>query len=265
MAAAALDLAGNAPPSPASDMVRCHVFGNVAMVGHIQQDLATFTELSRSWLASARRIDDPFQTSQALNLLGSLLLDPAEGLEAGEAALDIARALGSPSRIAFASLVLGARLTEVDVERAEATFAEGLEAARIARNDWIDSFSGTQLAVLQGRKGDLAAAAATLIDVVERADLTGDRFAMALGLHYLATVLAGLGDGETATLLATWSERHGAPLDYSHPTFAGWAEDLVAMRDVQTESERRAVTDRAAALDTAEIVALARRRVDQLQ
>jgi hypothetical protein len=74
-----------------------------------------------------------------------------------------------------------------------------------------------------------------------------------------------MGDGETATLLAAWSEHHGAPLDYSHPTFAGWAEALVVMRDRQTESERRDVTDRAATLDAAEIVALARRQVDRLR
>jgi hypothetical protein len=245
-------------------LVRCHTFCNLAMVSHIQQDLATFTEMSRSWLASSRRIDDPFEMSQALNLLASLLLDPVEGLEAGETALAIARELGSPSRIAFASLTLGARLSEVDVDRAEAAFAEGLAAARIARNDWIDTYSGTQLSVLQGRKGDLAAAAATLVDVVERANFKGDHFATAIGLHYLATVLAEMGDGETATLLAAWSENQ-TPLDYSHPTFAGWAQGLVALRDGQTESERRDVTDRAAALDTAEIIALARRRVDQLR
>jgi predicted ATPase/class 3 adenylate cyclase len=260
----ALEVANAAPQSEVGDRVRCHVFGNVAMVSHIQQDLVTFTEMARSWLASARRIDDPFEVSQALNLLGSLLVDPAEGLEAIESALAIAREVGSPSRIAYTSLVLGARLSEVDVDRAEAAFAEGLAAARIVRNDWIDTFSGTQLAVLQGRKGDLAAAAATLVDVVERAELKEDRFAIALGLHYLTTVFAEMGDGETATLLAAWSEHHGAPLDYSHPTFAGWAEGLVMMRDRQTESERRDVTDRAAALDAAEIVVLARRRVDEL-
>jgi hypothetical protein len=37
------------------------------------------------------------------------------------------------------------------------------------------------------------------------------------------------------------------------------------MRDRQTESERRDVTDRAATLDAAEIVALARRQVDRLR
>jgi hypothetical protein len=260
---AALEVAGAAPPSAVADRVRCHVFSNVAMVSRIQQDLATFTEMARSWLASARRINDPYEVTQALNLLGSVLLDPVQGLEAGEEALAIARELRSPSRIACASLTLGARLSEVDVDRAEAAFAEGLVAARLARNDWVDTFSGTQLAVLQARKGDLAAAAATLVDVAERAELKGDRFAMALGLHYLASIVAGMGDGETATLLSAWNERHGTLVDYSHPTFAGWANDLVALRDGQSESERRDIAQRAAALDAAEIVALVCRQVDQ--
>jgi tetratricopeptide (TPR) repeat protein len=265
LADAALDLAGDAPPSPVGDRVRCHLFGNVAMVSHIQQDLAGFTELSRSWLASARRIDDPFQVSQALNLLGNLLIDPAEGLEACESALVIARELGSPSRIAFVSLVIGARLSEIDVDRAEAAFAEGLEAARIARNDWVDTFSGTQLAFLQTRKGDLPLAASTLVDVAETAERKGDHFAIAMSLIYLAAVLANLGDGETAILLAAWSESRSASVDASHPTFAGQAGELVALRDGQTESERLDSTERAAAFDTAEIVALARRQVDQLR
>ena len=263
----AADLAGRAVVSSATgddselrDRVRCRVFSNAAMV--IQHDQTMAIEMARSWLVAARRIDDPFEICEALTLLAGFVLDFDEGLQACEEALPIARELGSPSRIAYVLLVLGGRVGEVDVDRAEAAFAEGLAAARVAKNDWVDSFFASQLAVLQARKGDIRASAATLLDSAERADTKGDQFAVALGLTYLAAILANLGDVETATLLVAWSERHGTSFALSNPQLGHLSDELNERWEGLSEPERVRLLERAAGFDAREIFDIVHQRLD---
>jgi predicted ATPase/class 3 adenylate cyclase len=148
----ALDLAGSQKGTPAGDHAFCRVCGNVAMVAHIQSDMGRFLEMAKAWKKAAYEIGDAFEISQALNLLGSLRDDPEEAMQACEESLRLARELGGPSRIAYSSIVLASRLVLVDVDRAEPVFAEALEAGVVARNDWVDLFAATQLALLQARK-----------------------------------------------------------------------------------------------------------------
>jgi len=261
---AALDCAMAAPLTEPADRVRCHVFSNLSMATNIQEDLEQFTAMARSWEAAARRIDDRFEICQGLNLLGSLVLDPDEGLDACETALVMARELGSPSRIAYCTVILAGRLAGVDVARAEAVLAEGMEAARVARNDWIDEFVTNQLAVLQVRSGALVAAADTLTAMAERALEKGDHFSMAIAVFHLAAVFAALAENETAVVLGAQSELHHTSFDVSHPMYAGLRTHFDALWADKSEAERRAAMQRAGALGPAETIALARHTVDRL-
>ena len=137
--------------------------------------------------------------------------------------------LGGPSRIAYSSIVLGARLALVDVDRAEAVFAEALEAALVARNDWVDLFAATQIALLQARRGDWASASNMLVEAAERANRQGQHFATAGALGHLAILLAAMQADEAALLLGIWSEHTGGRLDTSHPLFEGLSDRYEAL------------------------------------
>jgi hypothetical protein len=155
-------------------------------------------------------------------------------------------------------------LADVDVTRAEAVLAEGLEAARVARNDGIDQFVTNQLAVLQVRSGELVAAAETLTVMAERGHQKGDHFSMAIALFHLSAVLAALGEDETAIVIGAQSQVHQMNFDVSHPMYVGLRTHFDALWVEKSEAERSAMIHRAGALGPAETVALARRTVDQL-
>jgi predicted ATPase/class 3 adenylate cyclase len=243
----------------------CHTFGNLGMVSHIQRDLAQSIDMSRTWLEEASRLQDPFEISQALNMLGAIISDPDEGLDACERSVALARDLGSPSRIAYASIALGTRLSEVDLDRAETVFEEALEAARTAQNEWIDSYSASQLAVLLVRKGNLKGAAGMLVDQVDRSNKNGDHYAASIAVNHLAVVFASLGDGKTALLLGAWGEEHGADFDMANPMFAGITANYNAMLSRQSEPERNILMQKVGRLDIIEIVSIARRQLEHVE
>jgi predicted ATPase/class 3 adenylate cyclase len=249
---------------PSGNQALCHTFGNVSMVANIQHDLTQFVAMARTWVEVALELDDPFEISQAFNLLGSIVPDPKEGLDACERAVALAHDLGSPSRIAYASISLGTRLSEVDLERAEAVFAEAIEAARRAQNDWIDSFAANQLAVLQARMGNLGSAARTLAERSKLESLKGDHFAASISLNHLAAMFGSMGDEEMALLLAAWGEQQGATFDWTNPMFAGLTCDPNALFNSQSESDRGELLRKVATLHSSEIIEMARERLGRL-
>ncbi len=114
------------------------------MVQSLQSDQARFLEIGRRYLRAAEALGDAFQKCQALMLVGSLSFDPEEALQACEAAVALARQVGSRSRLAYSSVILGARLASLDVDRAEAVFAEALDSARAVRNELVGSVRNPQ-------------------------------------------------------------------------------------------------------------------------
>ena len=255
----ALESAAATRAGPEGLHVLCRTISNACMVGYIQSDLARFVGVARDWLAAAEDLGDEFEISQAKNLLGAIVPDADESLELAESALVLARRLGCPSRIAYSSIGLGSRLATVDVDRAERVLAEALEAARAARNDWVDSYAAQQLSQLQARTGDVAGAVATLVDTAERAERTGDQFATSLTLGYLALMLAALGEEQAALLVGTWADQGlGWGYDPSHPLYFELNLPYEELRRRQSEDDRRRLAEQAEGLDTAGAIALAR-------
>lgn len=255
----ALEAASAARASPLGVHALCRTVSNVCMVAYIQSDLPRFIGVARDWLAAAGELDDHFELSQAQNLLGAIVADDDEGVELCESAVSLARRLGSPSRMAYACIALGSRLSTMDVDRAERVLTEGLEAARRARSEWVDSYAAQQLATLQARKGDVTGAVATLVDTAERGERTGDRFATNLTLGYLALMLALLGEEEAALVVGTWAEQGlGWGYDPTHPSFADVSLPYEELRKKQSDGDRRRLAEVAANLDTLSAIALAR-------
>ena len=152
----------------------------------------------------------------------------------------LAHRVGSPSRIAYASTILATRLGTADVDRVEALFAEALDAALLAHNDWVDSFTAQALALMQARRGDSERAIRTLVETAERANQKGDHFALGIAVRYLAIVLAALGDEEAALLLGSWSEaRAGVSWGAdTHPVLTGLDDRYSILVSRQSASER---------------------------
>jgi predicted ATPase len=242
--------------------VRCHTCSNVAMVPHLQHDIDRFIEVARTWVESASALADPFEISQALNLLGSLTPDPADGVALCEKSLALARAGGSPSRIAYALIVLSARVGELDQDRAEVLLKEAIDAASTARSDWADGFAAQQLSLVQVQKGDLRGAAGTMVDNAERAYARGDQFAASIALFHLASVLASLGRAEAALLIGGWCDHHGAVFAAGNPTPV--IGDFLRLWAGQSPSQVEAVKQRAASLDVNAVVRLAREQLAML-
>jgi predicted ATPase/class 3 adenylate cyclase len=261
---AALASAESLRGSPFHDRVLCHVFASVAMVPHLQGDMVRFIGVARTWLEMGKALGDAFETSQALNLLGSLTPDPSEGVAMCEESLDLARAGGSPSRIAYALIVLSSRVGEVDPERAEALLKEAIDAALIARNDWLDAFAAQQLSIVQAQKGDLHRAAATMVNNAERACIAGDQFAMSIALYHLASVLASLEQDDMALLLGAWCEHNSAIYSIDNPSFATITGDFVRLRASRSTSELVSLKQRAAKFDANAVVRLAREHLASL-
>jgi hypothetical protein len=184
-------------------------------------------------------------------------------MRASYEALSLARSLGSPSRIAYSAIVLAMRLGMVDPARALPVFAEASEAALLAQNDWVDTFSAQQLALFQAREHDYAGAAATLVSTADRAADRGDYAVLGLTLAFASRVLAVVGDGEGALLLGAWTEHHGFTYDQVNPNLVGM-EHYVALREALAPETTEALARDVAALDWSQAVEIARRHLGRL-
>ena len=268
LAEAALNIAHGLPDTPLSEHILCRVCSNVSMVfPFLQNGGARSEEMARVWLKAARKLDDAFEISEALTLLGGTAVDPQEAVQACEEALALAHRVGSPSRIAYASTILATRLGTADVDRVEALFAEALDAALLAHNDWVDSFTAQALALMQARRGDFERAIRTLVETAERANQKGDHFALGIAVRYLAIVLAALGDEEAALLLGSWSEaRAGVSWGAdTHPVLTGLDDRYSILVSRQSASERELLTRQVAGISDAQAIAIARRHIDRGQ
>ena len=261
----ALESAGAVRGSLSGDHAFCRVCENVTMVAHLQSDSTRFIEVARAWLQAANELDDPFEVSESLNLLAGITTEADEAIKAGEESLVLARRLGSPSRIAHASIILGMRLSVVGDDRSESLFAEALDAAIAAQNDWVDSFAAQQLGLMQARKGALAAAAKTLLETAERAMRKGDHYAIAITVSLMACVLATVGDDEAALVLGAWGrKRHLGGFQLGGPTLEGLSESYLTLVDRQSSTYVEILEQKASSMNDAELLALAQRHVGNL-
>jgi predicted ATPase/class 3 adenylate cyclase len=242
--------------SPEGDLALCHAYaGGICMVPF--PDMEEYLALAFRWLDAATSLGDPFEISQALNICGSLVKDPVEAIDMSERALALARQLQNPSRIAYSSIIMASRLSETDVHRAEEMFAEAVEAAQRARNDWIDSFASQQLSLIQIRAGNFDDAATTLMGNIERAIARGDQFALSISMLGLASVLAALDHEETALFVRGWCWANSIYYPTDHPSFAT-TSDVEQLWAQCSNAEKERITQQAGALTAAQVVELVR-------
>ena len=245
--------------------VRCRVANGscMAIATHGGDDWLDF---GRQWLSDARELGDDWSLCEALTFTVALP-DLDQALKAGEEALALARKLRSPSRVSFAAVLLAGRLAESDPSRVEALLAESAEAATIARNDWADFTSPTAVGLLQIRAGDRLAAAATLVEAIERWTARGLPGTTMQFVSLLACLLHTLADNEGALVLAAWAEERGMEV-VSVSDVVFWnpygADDFRAFckRVSAAETERAARASRA--LDDLSLAQYARGRLTRL-
>jgi predicted ATPase/class 3 adenylate cyclase len=241
------------------DRALCHAYSSICMVSF--RDMEAFRLLARTWLETAESLGDPFEISQGLNIYGSVEQDPAVAIEMLERARDLAHQLQNPSRIAYTSILLASRLSETDTERAEAVFAEAIDASSRGRNDWIDLFASQQLALIQMRKGNLADGAETLMVGTERALAKGDHWAATICIQGLTAVATALGYSDTGLTVRGWCHAHGMDSYLSdHPAYVGiiGSAEIERLWAELSDADRERLAQRVAPLTPQQIVDLVR-------
>ncbi len=262
IAEAAVEAAEEGRGTPIGNRALGHTYSNVAMVGQMAGRTERFREMAEIWLEVGRALNDDHETSQALNIIGSLLVDEREAIKACERSLELARRLGAPSRIAYASIALGSRLITVDVERAERVLTEAVSAATAVGNGWIDQWGATNLGLLRAGKGDLIGATSTMVEITERGLRRGDHFSVGISIGQIGLLLAAL-DEPSGLLLGAWSEHHKT-LGLSSPVLAWIASSYTEQWNRLADSERAELIEKAAGLSAAELLSTARECLDRL-
>jgi len=247
--------------APESLWVRCRVANATCTIFALRP--ADFETFSAPWLADARELADAWCLGEALTFVaGSPQIDPA--IAAGEEALEIARRLQTPSRVAFAAALLGARVAERDPERAEALFGEARAAAPAAGNEWVDYVTSMALVPFYLTMGNRRAAAEVALASIESSLARGVFGHVMQWVATLASVLATV-DDEGALVLSAWSEQRGVTLyDNSLLFNPHGAAALAAIRSSRSAADLERISATAIELTEAGIGRYARERVELL-
>jgi len=255
---AAFRIAQNAvdASSPEPSIARCRALSALTGITGMAGDLERAMPNGRQWLAEAESLGDRWETLQALTLIGALA--PATGDEdkiAAERAVALADEIGSPTSRAFSRLALGLALIP-DHSQVRAQLEEARRAAVEAHNNYAET---VVLGVLGGHYtilGEYELAAATVYTAAARADAGGHRANFESATRPLAILFARMGRDECALLLDAWADRRDVPAAWG----TSW-EDTTALdrlRDAQSRKQRDENAARAATLDGAAILAVAR-------
>jgi predicted ATPase/class 3 adenylate cyclase/tetratricopeptide (TPR) repeat protein len=114
-------------------------------------------------------------------------------------ALEISRRIGNPTLLALALYALGLASWQSDPTAAQAALEEHVQIIRATGHDFVLPRVLALLAQLRART-DLPAAVQTLQEGLQRAQMNGDRPAIAVCLVRGTVVMAALGDLETAAI-----------------------------------------------------------------
>jgi hypothetical protein len=252
--------------NPQGLWVRCRVANATCVTVFYGPD--DYGESLNRWLKDARELGDPWCLGEALTFgVGGGVVDLEEGIAAGEEALLIARALGAPSRVAFAAVFLAARFANREPERTDGLLQEAASASKMAGNDWVDYVTLNALTQLHAASGNLRAAAETALAGVERSltNRLGGHVVQFVGI--LTSVLAAMGDEDGAIVPVAWAEQHGlANPTNTFPVFAaeGPAEDLASILARRSSQELERLARDAASLDDVGVARFARERLTAL-
>jgi predicted ATPase len=257
----ARDRAAALDRSPENLWVRCRVANATCAIFTL--DTAGIDAFADAWLADARELGDPWCLCEALTfIVGVPSRDDA--VAAGEEALEIARRLHVPSRIAFAAALLAARVAERDPERAEALFEEARAATPAAGNEWVDYVTSMALVHFYLATGKRRAAAEVALSSIDRAIRRRVPGHVLQWAGTLAIVIATT-DDQGALVLSTWAEQRGL-VDYENSAFPAsyGAAAIASSRSLCNSADLERVTLTASALTEAGIASFARERLDLL-
>jgi predicted ATPase/class 3 adenylate cyclase len=249
--------------TPEALWVRCRVANATCPLFGLRSEGAE--EFAQPWITAARALGDPWCLCEVLTfMVGMGQLDT--GVGAGEEALLLARRAGAPSRLAFAAVLLAARIVESDPVRAEELLQEASRAAAAGRNAWADYVSSLSMIYLHTARGDRRAAAQTALAAIERSialRVPGHvlQFVAALG-----SLLASMGDEEGGLVLVAWAEQRGlVPPPEGSASWVGLAAtEVAAARAQRTPAELERYGREAAALNEVAVAGYAREHLAPL-
>jgi predicted ATPase/class 3 adenylate cyclase len=265
LADSALEAVAALPPGRASARARCRTFSGVFFLLQLGQH-ARFREVARARFTAAMELDDPWEQFYGrvgvLPALGES--DPSRAIVQGEENLRLARELGNPSMLAYATMLLAALIAKSEPIRAEALLEEAIGMADAMRNDFAGITARMNLGFARAARGEHLRAADAYLSAAELASRVGDRFNVFAVLGALACDLAELGDHEPALVLATWSANRGHWPEGASVGLSGKVRLVQSrLRDVIPPTRRQELEDRAEAMDDVAAIALARTQVEK--
>jgi hypothetical protein len=231
----------------------------LASAGELERSVSVLDELT--W--EAQRLG-PYFMCEALNLRTATESSPGDALHTTEEAIRYARETGSPSRIAFALVILAmiTSRTDADTRRARRLLEEAAVQAASVSHQYATDFALQSLAGVEAQEGDFARACQTFAVAVERAQWNGDQSSRNQGLMGLSSALAGVGLDDAALLLNAWLGPRGAELVLLRRSALvgtnALSDAFARLLERVSQEQRDRAAERAATMSASEIVAFAR-------
>lgn len=177
------------------------VLADVAMYeGDVEHALRHYIEQARL----AHAADDPIRLTWTLYYVAichAVGRQPAAGVPAATECVAVAETTTNPSAMAMARYALGLVLKKAEPERALALFDAAAELAAGVRNLWFYGIALMEAAATRSVHGDMAAAAADCLRVLDHWDRIGDLTQQWLHLRYVMRLLVRLGADDDAAAL----------------------------------------------------------------
>jgi predicted ATPase len=266
----------NADPGAAASaccVLRC-VAGVLISVGRVDESAI----LARRWADLARSREDDFELAQALIMVGVPLAwrgNPTEALVNLDQAVAVARRLGNPTAITYATMAAGMVRVDGEPERALELLDEALDRATSVGNQLGLGQALQTSADLHLSQGDVEGAIRLVARAMEHYYEMGDKNYLRMQLFPAVAIFSAARADETAALLYG-----AAPLGGLIPL--GWTEQEVADRTDTPQGVKRfwqavadlrsrlgedrflALADRGGHMNDDEVVHLLRRTVSPL-
>lgn len=185
--------------------------GRVAYPGDVLADLALYEGHAGAALAyydeemtRARRARDPIRLVWTLFYVAichAALRSPEDGRAAAQEAVEVSDTTGNPTARSMARYALGLVLKKSEPDRALALFDEAADLAADVQNFWWHGIALMEAAATRAVHGEIATAAAALIEVIDHWDRVGDWSQQWLNLRYVARFLDRVGAEDVALTL----------------------------------------------------------------
>jgi hypothetical protein len=218
------------------------------------------------WVELARRVDDPYEESQALAMLSVTRFFRGEegAIDAGEQAVHQARHSGSPTALSYARFVLGQAIGVSNPQRALGLLDESIAAAESVQNEYGIWVAGQVRGSLLSAIGDHVAAMRSSLDSAARSERGGDRSHQAICLWNVAAEFTIGGNPEPAATVLGWTRSVLGDFRGFGATQATLAAALATLPTLLPAERLAELMERGAAMDHDEILRFAQSEVEAL-